>query len=242
VTGLSHSTIVSVRQSLEKHGVIEKLPRETVVAIYGEKDRRPPNNSDVWHLTGIVKQCNDKECTCMKILQASTCNLFYIPTSIKSIHDLNSIDSSPDPDSISTAADAPEPEPAPVKEKKPAERKRDLLFEAVLKGSFGTDYTPGMRLPKDTAGHVNRICGELRGLEQPPTGDEMKEYYAWYRSNNPDIDAIQSHTKLTLSVIKYRQAVTARADSYKLPDIPELTPEQIAARLAQPNPFARQTA
>lgn len=85
-------------------------------------------------------------------------------------------------------------------------RKKDELFEAVLSGSFGVTYQSGMSLPKQTSGHINAICRELRQLDPPPTGQEMTDYYTWWRGQNPDLSPIRSASTLPLSVMEYRQA------------------------------------
>lgn len=96
------------------------------------------------------------------------------------------------------------------------DKPRDLLFEAVLKGSWNVTYHPGMNLPKDTAGRVNKICKALREIEPPATGPEMVAYYGWWKVENPTLSAMRSHTDLPLSVLAFRE----KNQPIKAPDTP----------------------
>ena len=94
-TGLSHGTIVGrggARKLLIDHGLIEPLGRNVIKRIYADRspDRRPPANSDVYHITGIIKQCDEPECTCTKILQVPPGGLYIFLTSTKIVHEVNS--------------------------------------------------------------------------------------------------------------------------------------------------------
>jgi hypothetical protein len=100
-------------------------------------------------------------------------------------------------------------------------KKRDLLFEAVLLGSFNVTYTPGSKLPTTTAGRVNKICGTLRQMDTPPTGEEMARYYADYRSENPDLATIRGADNLVLSVTAWRQKAKPKPSKKLKPGLGE---------------------
>lgn len=86
-TGLSHSAIAGkggARAFLESHGAIEALDHELVKQMYASKPKKPPANVTVWHITCVVKQCGDAECTCSHLLHVAEANLYHIHTSTES--------------------------------------------------------------------------------------------------------------------------------------------------------------
>jgi hypothetical protein len=101
------------------------------------------------------------------------------------------------------SADAIASQSNPPAEKPKSEKTRDLLFEAVLLGSFGITYISGMSLPKNTAGRVSKLSKALREVEVTP--DELAAYYADFKARNPNLTPVQSETKLPLEVLGYRE-------------------------------------
>lgn len=91
----------------------------------------------------------------------------------------------------------------------PRKAKRDLLFEAVLWGGWGLKYHDVKPLPKDTHGQVNKIAGALREMAQPPDAHELVAFYTDWQHDNPTLSPIQSHTKLPLALMQWRQERTA---------------------------------
>ena len=100
------------------------------------------------------------------------------------------------PDGVGTPQTA-----APSKKSKA----RDLIFEAVLSGSFGITYTPGEKLPSAVSGRVNKCAKALKELVPPPTGEELQAYYADYPDRWEHISVIKAHDKLVTDVMAWRE-------------------------------------
>lgn len=98
VTGLSHDAIAGkdgARAFLVAHYCLEVLPRETVKRLYNDRpiNKRPPVNSDVYHVTRMIRHCTDVKCTCREILQAGPEGVYVFLTSKESGHEVDAIDS-----------------------------------------------------------------------------------------------------------------------------------------------------
>jgi hypothetical protein len=77
--GRSHPTVTDRKSVLGKHGAIEHLPRKIVDPLYQDKELKPPKGVYVYHITGVVKPCDDLECElhCHKFLKAGEVKVFY---------------------------------------------------------------------------------------------------------------------------------------------------------------------
>lgn len=170
-TGLSHSAIVDARKVLLAHHVIVKMPRGLLVKLYEGRRFAPPSNADVMHITGTITRCQDPQCTCSKILQAPCVDLYYIPTSMKTIHDPD-----PDPD-LDSDPNIPPVGEKPKKEKR--KRKEDTYFNALCE-VCGKDPH---RLPADTSGSVvGRV--ERQAKEVGWSENDIRAYGSFRKKHN----------------------------------------------------------
>jgi hypothetical protein len=78
-TGYSHSAIVDARRFMVAHGMIASVTRATVKNLYGERNRKPPCNATVWHITCVITQCDNPMCTCHISIPDSETPLYYLP-------------------------------------------------------------------------------------------------------------------------------------------------------------------
>lgn len=121
--------------------------------------------------------------------------------SLKESHNNTPVEAKEEKSKQPTTSKNGKPKPAP----KP--RPRDVIWEAVLLGSFGIKYTPEVRaaLGKSTCARVGRAMKAFTEADPPATLQEVEAYYADYARRNPNISAIRDPEKLRLDFLAYRQ-------------------------------------
>lgn len=168
-TGLSHSAITNQRDFLERHGVLAKVERNTVKQLYAG-DRRPPINSNVWHITGVIRRCNVSDCACSKKLQVKEASLYYFATSSNSEHEVNITEDS----KVNITL---EENPGPS------------LFFAICLGKY--QLSPGDEVTESMRGQASGLVSLFKELEA--SAADVTRFYAWvnkrevqYRPSNHD--------------------------------------------------------
>lgn len=96
-----------------------------------------------------------------------------------------------------------------IESKKP--KKRDELWETVLKGSFYIDYeAQPNRVDDITRGHVNKTCKPLRA--QGITVEDLKAFYADYARWRPGLSVTRDGVKLAADVNQWKSERTTPAE------------------------------